>query len=240
VVYVPGLHKKPLVAEATAVLSKDSIKLEFMEANGLFYLKEHDEKVNAIEVTNVTHPMLLLHHRLAHLNFSAIKTAIKDGVFLGGHLSDADLAKHYQCEPCDLAKAKRMSYKNTKPYHARKPLERLHVDKGGPIVPPTRGGKSHFELFVDEYTRFKWAFLLQHKSETLANFKTLRPLVKRQTGHQIKKLMSDNASEYRSHDLRQYCQNQGIEQLFTNVDSPEENYIAEKPNYTIMNKVPAC
>jgi GAG-pre-integrase domain len=80
-----------------------------LEINGLFYLKKHDEKVNAIEVTDVTHPMLLLHHRLAHLNFGAIKKAIKDGVVLGAHLSDAELAKHYRCKPCDLAKAKRMS-----------------------------------------------------------------------------------------------------------------------------------
>ncbi|KAF0748495.1 hypothetical protein AaE_007324 [Aphanomyces astaci] len=49
--------------------------------------------------------------------------------------------------------------------------------------------------------------------------------------------MTDNAKEYLDKDLRAYCNSLSIEQLFTNVYSPEENCIAEKPNYTIMNKV---
>ncbi|KAF0701194.1 Aste57867_8303 [Aphanomyces stellatus] len=49
--------------------------------------------------------------------------------------------------------------------------------------------------------------------------------------------MTYNAKEYLRKDLEAYCAGLGIEQLYTNVYSPEENCIAEKPNYTIMNKV---
>jgi GAG-pre-integrase domain len=109
--------------------------------------------------------------RLAHLNFGALKQAAKDGVVQGLQLSKSDLGQMYSCESCEAAKAKRMSCKNTHPYRAQVPLERVHIDKGGPITPPTFSGKAYYELFVDEASRYKWLFLLKSKSETLANFK---------------------------------------------------------------------
>jgi hypothetical protein len=48
--------------------------------------------------------------------------------------------------------------------------------------------------------------------------------------------MSDNAKEYLDKDLATYCASLGIEQLYTNTYSPEENCIAEQPNHTTMNK----
>ncbi|KAF0686023.1 Aste57867_22149 [Aphanomyces stellatus] len=49
--------------------------------------------------------------------------------------------------------------------------------------------------------------------------------------------MTYNAKEYLRNDLEEYCASLGIEQLYTTSYSPEENCIAEKSNYTIMNKV---
>ncbi|KAH9120881.1 hypothetical protein AeMF1_007141, partial [Aphanomyces euteiches] len=85
--------------------------------------------------------------------------------------------------------------------------------------------------------RYKWLFLLKAKSGTLTNFKTFHVYAERQFGHQVKTIMTDNAKEYLDKNLKAYCSNLGIEQLFTNNYSPEENCIAEKTNYTIMNKV---
>ena len=130
-----------------------------------------------------------------------------------------------------------MSYRQTHPYRAQVPLERIHIDKGGPISPPTFNDKIHYELYVDEASRYKWLFLLETKSETLANFKSFHVYAERQFGYQVKTIMTDNAKEYLDKNLKAYCTSLGIEQLFTNSYSPEENCIAEKPNYMIMNKV---
>ena len=107
------------------------------------------------------------------------------------------------------AKAKRMSYHNTKPFRTIVPLERTHIDKGGPITPPTFGNKAHYEIYVDEASRYKWLFLLTLKSETLSNFDKFRVQAERQCGRQIKVIMTDNVLGYRSKALRDYCSRLG-------------------------------
>ncbi|RHZ10627.1 hypothetical protein DYB37_013890, partial [Aphanomyces astaci] len=71
--------------------------------------------------------------------------------------------------------------------------------------------------------------------QAIANGVIIGP--KRQFGAQLKTVITDNAKEYLSSALKSHCDRHGIEQLYTNVYSPEENCIAEKPNYTLMNKV---
>ncbi|KAH9147407.1 hypothetical protein AeRB84_008980, partial [Aphanomyces euteiches] len=95
----------------------------------------------------------------------------------------------------------------------------------------------YYELYVDEASRFKWLFLLKSKSETLDNFKKFHVYAERQFGRKIKTIMTDNAQEYLAKALTAYCSSVGIEQLYTNVYSPEENCIAEQPNNVLMNKV---
>ncbi|KAH9101741.1 hypothetical protein AeMF1_021597 [Aphanomyces euteiches] len=155
--------------------------------------------------------------------------AAEGGVVDGLSLSKSDLVGSYSCDAREIAKAKRMSYKNTHPYRAQVPLERVHIDKSGPITPPTFGGMVYYELYVDEASRFKWLFLLKSKSETLDNFKKFHVYAERQFGRKIKTIMTDNAQEYLAKALTAYCSSVGIEQLYTNVYSPEENCIAEQP-----------
>ncbi|KAH9109556.1 hypothetical protein AeMF1_015388, partial [Aphanomyces euteiches] len=95
----------------------------------------------------------------------------------------------------------------------------------------------YYELYVDEASRFKWLFLLKSKSETLDNFKKFHVYAERQFGRKIKTIMTDNAQEYLAKALTVFCSSVGIEQLYTNVCSPEENCIAEQPNNVLMNKV---
>ncbi|KAH9120170.1 hypothetical protein AeMF1_007526, partial [Aphanomyces euteiches] len=186
VMYVPGLTKNLLslrrllqdgfaIAKWTAdsaILIKNTLALRFHVHQGLYVLSaSQDEQVNAFTIRKSMPKLVQWHLRLAHLNFGAIKQAAEGGVVDGLSLSKSDLVGSYSCDACEIAKARRMSYKNTHPYRAQVPLERVHIDKGGPITPPTFGGMVYYELYVDEASRFKWFFLLKSKSETLDNFK---------------------------------------------------------------------
>ncbi|KAF0707309.1 Aste57867_6634 [Aphanomyces stellatus] len=91
----------------------------------------------------------------------------------------------------------------------------------------------HYELYVDEGTRYKWLFLLTSKSESLTNLKKFHVSVERQHDYKLKTIMTDNAKEYMSKELNAYCSGIGIEQLYTNPYSPEENCVVEKSNYTV-------
>ncbi|KAF0689588.1 Aste57867_18977 [Aphanomyces stellatus] len=168
---------------------KDTMVLRFKPHNGLFILRPHEVEVNNACVVRKTKPKL---------------QAARDGVVDGLHLTKSDSAQHYSCETCEVAKSWRMSYKNTRP-------------TGGPITPPTYGSKVHYELFVDEASRYKWLFLLKSKSETFDNFKKFHVYSERQFGFQVNTIMTDNAKEYLRKDLEAYCAGLGIEQLYTNV-----------------------
>ncbi|KAF0684301.1 Aste57867_23698 [Aphanomyces stellatus] len=162
----------------------------------------------------------------------------------GLHLTKSDLAQDYSCEVCEVAKARRMSYKNTKPYRAQVPLERVHIDKGGPITPPTFGGKRLYELYVDEGSRYKWLCLLTSKSESFDNFKKFYVTVERQHEYKLKTIMTDNAKQYMSKENNAYCSGIGIEQLYTNPYSPaswrtsgmDNQYWGEALNYVVYTE----
>ncbi|KAF0706409.1 hypothetical protein As57867_006741, partial [Aphanomyces stellatus] len=168
-----------------AILIRDTCVLRFTRHRGLYILRPYADQINSCLVRQATPKLVQWHMRLAHLNFGAIKQAARDGVMEGLHLTKSDLAQDYSCEVCEVAKARRMSYKNTKPYRAHVPLERVHIDKGGPITPPTFGGKRHYELYVDEGSRFKWLFLLTSKSESFDNFKKFHVTVERQHDYKL-------------------------------------------------------
>ncbi|KAF0688955.1 hypothetical protein As57867_019462, partial [Aphanomyces stellatus] len=129
-----------------AIMIRDTFVLKFTHHRVLYILRPYADQINSCLVRQPTPKLVQWHLHLAHLNFGAIKQAARDGVMEGMHLTKSDLAQDYNCEVCEVAKARRMSYKNTKPYRTQVPLERVHIDKGGPITPPTFGGKMHYEL----------------------------------------------------------------------------------------------
>ncbi|KAF0721747.1 hypothetical protein Ae201684_018925 [Aphanomyces euteiches] len=219
VMYVPGLTKNLLslrkllqdgfkIAKWTsdsAIQIKDTLALKSQVQHGLYVLCVGQEEVNAFTVRKEIPKIVLWHLRLAHLNFGAIKQAAKDGVVEGLTLNPSDYKQSFSCETREVAKAKRMSYKQTHPYRAQVAMERCHIDKGEPI---------HLQ---------RQNPLRAVKSETLTNFKNFYVYAERQFGHQVKNIMTDNAKEYVDKNLKAYCSNLGIEQLFTSNYSPEEN-----------------
>ncbi|KAF0710810.1 Aste57867_5465 [Aphanomyces stellatus] len=120
--------------ENGATLIKDTTVLRFKPHHGLFILRPHEEQVNnACDFCKTMPTLVQWNLRMAHT--------------LG---PSSKLLEMASCETCEIAKARRMSYKNTHPYRTQVPLEHVHNDKGRPGVPPTYGGEPFYELFVDE------------------------------------------------------------------------------------------
>lgn len=72
----------------------------------------------------------------------------------------------------------------------------MHTDVCGPAPIASLLGYNFYVIFVDDFTRFTWFFLLKHKSEVLIVFKHLTHLVENQYSTKIKVLRSDNGGEY--------------------------------------------
>ena len=50
-------------------------------------------------------------------------------------------------------------------------------------------------------------------------------------------LRSDNGDEYKDEEFLKFCKDAGIKSLFIMKKTPQQNEIAEKMNYTIMDRV---
>ncbi|KAL6346953.1 hypothetical protein AAG906_006013 [Vitis piasezkii] len=83
-------------------------------------------------------------------------------------------------------------------FHASKPLELVYTDIWGPASVTSTSGAKYFILFVDDYSRYTWLYLLQSKDQALPIFKQFKLQVENQFDAKIKCLQSDNGGEFRS------------------------------------------
>jgi hypothetical protein len=84
----------------------------------------------------------------------------------------------------------------TKEYSTTKPLEIIHADVCGPMRTTCLNGERYFLLFVDDFTRMTWLFLLKNKSETFNCFQVFKELTENEIDMKIKCLRSDNGGEF--------------------------------------------
>ena len=74
-------------------------------------------------------------------------------------------------------------------------LEIVHIDISGPY-PSTLCGNKYFITFIDDFSRYDYAFLIKEKSDALEMFKVFSTEVEKQLGKVIKIVRSDRGGEY--------------------------------------------
>ena len=80
-------------------------------------------------------------------------------------------------------------------------LELVHTDACRPINAKARGGFKYFITFTDNYSRYRYIYLMHRKFETFEKFKEFRTEAEKQLGKSIKTLQLDQGGEYLSTDL---------------------------------------
>ena len=123
---------------------------------------------NPAFVTIKPHHILLWHHRLGHLSSKILLSALKP-IFPSISLSQIDEVCS-SCEYCISAKMHRFHLNKT-PLVSTSLLELVHSDVWGPSPLTSLLGFNYYIIFVDDYSRFTWMFLLKHKTEFLSVLK---------------------------------------------------------------------
>jgi hypothetical protein len=82
----------------------------------------------------------------------------------------------------------------------------IHLDVWGPAQNVSLGGSRYFVSFIDDYTRHKWIYLIERKSEVFDCFRNLKGFVENESGRKIKCLRSDGGKEYFSGQFNEYLQ----------------------------------
>jgi GAG-pre-integrase domain len=89
------------------------------------------------------------HLRFGHLNFDGLQL-LKAGMVHG--LPKIEKLDHV-CEVCTLGKQHRLPFPKGRSWRANQPLQLVHTDICGPLVPVSHGGNKYLIIFIDDYSR---------------------------------------------------------------------------------------
>ena len=84
------------------------------------------------------------------------------------------------------------------------------LDLFGPIAYISIGGSKYCLVIVDDYSRFTWVFFLQEKSQTQETLKGFLRRAQNEFGLRIKKIRSDNGTEFKNSQIEGFLEEEGI------------------------------
>ncbi|KAF0692296.1 Aste57867_16618 [Aphanomyces stellatus] len=189
----------------------------------------------------------LWHRRLGHPGLGALDQMIKDNpelrMFQKRHI------KELLCETCAYAKSKRAPFKSAAVFRAQTPLVLVHTDIWGPCPIPSAGGSLYFILFVDDFSRFTWAYPVARRTDLYKTYKTFRTdamsifksdisALHHAAPADIGTLQSDNVKEYEKLQ-RKITPKYNTRMTFSNAYSPAQNEVAERRIGIIVQKLRA-
>jgi hypothetical protein len=116
-----------------------------------------------------------------------------------------------------------------------RPLELLHMDLFRPVAYLSIGGSKYGLVIVDYFSRFTWVFFLQDKSETQGTLKHFLRRAQNEFELKVKKIRSDNGSEFKNLQVGEYLEEKGIKHEFSAPYTPQQNGVVERKNMTIID-----
>ncbi|KAL8104100.1 hypothetical protein AgCh_028362 [Apium graveolens] len=176
----------------------------------------------------------LWHKKLYHQNYKAINTLVKKE--LVRDMPNLEFAHNEVCEACQKVKMKRSSHKNKAVNSISAPLQLIHIDLFGPINVLSISKKKYTFVMVDDYLRYTWVEFMHSKNETSHIIIEHIKKVEKQAEDQnyVKRLRSDNSTEFRNVILIEFCKGKGIVQEFSAARIPQQNKVVERKNRTLV------
>jgi transposase InsO family protein len=116
-----------------------------------------------------------------------------------------------------------------------KVFELLHIDLFGPTQYTSIGENKYDFMTVDDYTRYTWVFFLVGKSDVFATFKSFVKGIYNEFETTIKRVRSDNGSEFKNTRIDELCDEFGIRHQFSAKYTPQSNGLVERKNRTLIN-----
>jgi transposase InsO family protein len=89
------------------------------------------------------------------------------------------------------------------------------MDLFDPIAYISIGGSKYCLVIVDDYSRFTWVFFLQEKSHTQETLKGFLRRAQKEFDLRIKKIKSDNGTEFKNSQIEGFLEEEGIKHEFS-------------------------
>jgi transposase InsO family protein len=142
------------------------------------------------------------------------------------------------CTACQTAKQPALSFNKSTSISAS-PFDLVHSDIWGPAPTPTMGGSRYFVIFIDDYSRFTWIYMMKNRHELPQIYINFAKMIQTQFSKAIKVLRRDNAMEYRDSKILSFLHEQGTLSEFSCPYTSQQNGRAERKHRHILDSVRA-
>jgi len=156
---------------------------------------------------------ILWHKRMGHLHLRKMNHLVHNQLVEGVHVKNFHL--NDSCVSCKKGKQTKRSHKPKKFHTIDTPLELLHMDLFGPISVKSIARDSYCLVVTDDFSRFSWVFFLKEKSETFGCIKVLITTIESLYKYKVRKIRSDNGTEFKNQLMDDFCKERGILQQFS-------------------------
>ena len=109
------------------------------------------------------------------------------------------------------------------------------MDLFGPVAYISIGGNKYGLVIVDDYSRFTWVFFVYDKSQVQKKVKIFVRRAHREFGLPIKKIRSDNGTEFKNTLVEEFLDDKGIKHEFSTPYTPQQNGVVERKNRTLLD-----
>ena len=90
-------------------------------------------------------------------------------------------------------------------------------------------------MIVDDYTRYTWVFFLVDKSDVFVTFKSFVKGIHNEFETTIKRVRSDNGSEFKNTGIDELCDEFGIRHQFSTKYTPQSNGLVKRKNKNLID-----
>jgi transposase InsO family protein len=176
----------------------------------------------------------LWHRRLAQVWMNQLKKLVKHDLVIGLN-NDIIFEKNKLYSACQASKQVGNTHPTKSVMSTSRPLELLHMDLFGPTTYRSIDGNSYGLVVVDDYSRYTWVFFLSDKSNVFFIFKSFAKRAKNEFDFKVKKIRSDNGSEFKNSRIEDYCDAKGIKHDFSVKYTPQQNGVVERKNQALID-----
>jgi hypothetical protein len=155
----------------------------------------------------------LWHHRLAHVGMKNLHKLLKGDHVLG--LTDVCFEKDRPCATCQVGKQVGSTHHSKNVMTTSRPLELLHMDLFGLVAYLSIGGSKYGLVIVDDFSRFNWVLFLHDKFKTQGTLKRFLRRAQNEFELKVKKIRSDNGSEFKNLQVEDFLEEEGIKHEFS-------------------------
>jgi transposase InsO family protein len=214
--------------------SDDSIAFKGM-LDGQLYLFDFNDNQAKLDTCLIakTNMGWLWHRRLAHVGMKNLHKLLQGEHILG--LTNVHFEKDRICSACQAGKHVEVHHPHKNIMTTDMPLKLLHMDLFGPIAYISIGGSKYCLVIVDDYSCFTWIFFLQEKSQTQETLKRFLRRAQNEFGLRIKKIRSDNGTEFKNSQIEGFLEEEGIKHEFSSPYTPQQNGVVDRKNRTLLD-----